>query len=162
MKVSFSPALAEDIPHIFRLNKELIHRYEDLDAIPYEKVLGWVEHNIRQQLPHFRRIFAEGQLAGYFCLCPAEGKWELDSLFVLPEYQNRGIGTEVVRYCQNQADSTLFSMCSRRTPEPWSFTGGWGSKSSKKSEPPHTLWNMKTGAESAPVIFISFSPDPRR
>jgi len=108
MKVSFSPALAEDIPHIFRLNKELIHRYEDLDAIPYEKVLGWVEHNIRQQLPHFRRIIAEGQLAGYFCLCPAEGKWELDSLFVFPEYQNRGIGTEVVRYCQNQADPTLF------------------------------------------------------
>ena len=108
MKVSFSPALAEDIPHIFRLNKELIHRYEDLDAIPYDKVLLWVENNIRQQLPHFRRIIAEGQLAGYFCLCPAEGKWELDSLFVLPEYQNRGIGTEVVRYCQNQADSTLF------------------------------------------------------
>ena len=108
MNVTFAPALEEDIPHIFQLNKDLIHRYEDLASIPYEKVLGWVEQNIRKQLPYFRRILADGNLAGYFCLCPAEGKWELDSLFVFPEYQNRGIGTEVIRHCQNQSDKSLF------------------------------------------------------
>ena len=108
MKVTFVPALQEDIPRIFQLNKELIHRYEDLSSIHLGKVLGWVENNIRHQLPHFRRILADGAHAGYFCLCPTEGKWELDSLFVFPEYQNRGIGTEVVQYCQNQAEGTLF------------------------------------------------------
>ena len=98
----------EDIPRIFQLNKELIHRYEDLSSIPYEKVLSWVEENIRRQLPNFRRIIADGEHAGYFCLCQAEGKWELDSLFVFPEFQGRGIGTEAVRYCQKEADKTLF------------------------------------------------------
>ena len=108
MKVTFVPAGEEDVSRIFQLNKELIHRYEDLSAIPYDKVLSWVEENIRQQLPHFRRIMADGSHAGYFCLCPAAGKWELDSLFVFPEYQGRGIGREAVRYCQNRADTTLF------------------------------------------------------
>lgn len=108
MKVTFVPALAEDIPHIFQLNRDLFLRYEDFSSLSREKVLSWVEQNIRQQLPCFRRILADGAHAGYFCLCPAEGKWELDSLFVFPEFQNLGIGTEAVRYCQRQADSTLF------------------------------------------------------
>ena len=108
MTVSFVPASQEDIPRIFQLNKELIHRYEDLTAIPCDKVLLWVEDNIHRQLSNFRRILVDGTHAGYFCLSPAEGKWELDSLFVFPEYRNRGIGTEVVRYCQKQAEGTLF------------------------------------------------------
>ena len=108
MKVTFVPALPEDIPHIFQLNKELIHRYEDLSSIPYDQVLLWVENNIRRQLPYFRRILADGIHTGYFCLCQAEGKWELDSLFVFPEFQNRGIGTEAVRHCREHAQGTLF------------------------------------------------------
>ena len=108
MNVQFSPALESDIPSIFQLNKELIHRYEDLSAISCEKVLSWVEQNIRQQLPYFHRIYADGNHAGYFCLYPSDESWELDSLFVFPEYQNQGIGTEVIRHCQNQADGKLF------------------------------------------------------
>ena len=99
MNISFQPALESDVSRIFQLNKELIHQYEDLTSISYEKVLVWVEQNIRQQLPNFRRIYANGVHAGFFCLAPSEGKWELDSLFVFPEYRNRGIGSAIIRRC---------------------------------------------------------------
>ncbi len=106
--MTFLPAVEEDIEPVFQLNKELMHRYEDLTAIHYEKVLAWVRDNIRQQLPYFRRVLVNGQTAGYFCLFPSEGRWELDSFFILPEFQNRGIGTEVLRHCLTQSEGNLF------------------------------------------------------
>lgn len=108
MKLTFVPALEADIPAIFQLNRELMHLYEDLTAIDYDRVLEWVENNIRQQLPWFRRVMMDGQLSGYFCLCPSEGKWELDSLFILPQFRSRGIGTAVVKHCLEQSEGRLF------------------------------------------------------
>ena len=108
MKLTFVPAQETDISAIFELNRELMHLYEDLTAIDYEKVLEWVKNNIRQQLPYFRRVMMDEQLAGYFCLCPSEGKWELDSLFILSAYRNRGIGTAVVKHCLAQSGGRLF------------------------------------------------------
>ena len=108
MKLTFVPALQEDIPHIFQLNRDLFLRYEDFTSISCEKVLSWAEANIRQQFSYFRRILVDGKLAGFFCLCPSGEKWELDSLFVFPEYQKLGIGTQVVRYCLENAPGTLF------------------------------------------------------
>ena len=50
----------------------------------------------------------DGQTAGYFSLGESEGALELDSLFVLPRFQNQGIGTQILRYCQQQAPDRLF------------------------------------------------------
>ena len=108
MEITFEPAREEDILPILELNRGLIDRYEDCTAIDYDRVLAWVRENIRENLATFNRVMADGRLAGYFSLGPSEGALELDSLFVLPEYQNRGIGTAIVRHCQAQADDTLF------------------------------------------------------
>ena len=114
MIVHYVPALKEDLPLIFQLNKELIDRYEDTDAIDYEYVLNWVRKNIEHQLPHFRRILADGELAGFFCLVPLEDRFEGDSLFVLPPFQNRGIGTQVLQYCKEQSNNNMFFYVFRR------------------------------------------------
>lgn len=105
---TFEPARQEDILPLFQLNRELIDKYEDCAAIDYDRVLSWVRNNIAAQLPHFRRVLADGELAGYFCLCPGDDAWELDSLFVFPEFQNRGIGTKIIRHCQAQSEDPLF------------------------------------------------------
>ena len=117
MIVTYVPALKEDLPQIFRLNKELIDRYEDTDAINYEYVLNWVRQNIEHQLPHFRRILADGELAGFFCLVPLEDRFEGDSLFVLPSFQNRGIGTQVLKYCKEQSNNNMFFYVFRRNQD---------------------------------------------
>jgi len=108
MTISFVPARQEDIPSIFQLNKELIDTYEDIASIDYDRVIRWVQRNIEQQLSHFRRVLADGSLAGYFCLIPTEEKWELDSLFVLPPYQNQGIGTQILEFARKEAHGNLF------------------------------------------------------
>ena len=46
----------------------------------------------------YRRIMVEKELAGYFALHKeASGEWELDDLDLFPQFQNQGIGTQVVR-----------------------------------------------------------------
>lgn len=106
--LTFEKAREEDILPILELNKGLIDRYEDCTAIDYDRVIAWVHGNIRERLDTFSRVIVEGETAGYFSLGPSEGAMELDSLFVLPRFQNRGIGTQIVRYCQQQAEDTLF------------------------------------------------------
>ena len=94
--ITFSSAEQRDLPLLFALNRQLIDDYEDIAAIDYDRVLAWVEKNLKAHLGDFRRILYDGQLCGFFCL--AEG--ELDSLFLFPEFQGRGIGTAVLRHCQ--------------------------------------------------------------
>jgi len=108
MTISFENAREEDILSIFQLNKELIDKYEDIASIDYDRVIDWVRHNIEKQLPHFRRVMAYGNLAGYFCLIPTDEKWELDSLFVLPPYQNQGIGTQILKHVRKETSGNLF------------------------------------------------------
>ena len=105
--VTFTPALPEDADALFSLNRDLIAQYEDLSAIDHERVLLWVRRNIQENIPHFSRILFDGELAGYFCLTGSEDTWELDSLFVLPPFQHRGIGTAVLRHCQKVYPSLL-------------------------------------------------------
>ena len=101
--VEFTFAEQRDLPLLFALNKSLIDAYEDTTVIDYDRVIRWVEKNLEAQLPHFRRILYNGTLAGFFCLCDGE----LDSLFVLPEYRRKGIGTDVIRYCQRQSPALM-------------------------------------------------------
>ena len=97
--IQFVSAEQRDLPLLFSLNKTLIDSYEDTSKIDYERVLKWVEQNLTTQLPNFRRIIYDGRLAGFFCLAETE----LDSLFVLPEFRGKGIGTAVLRHCQEES-----------------------------------------------------------
>ena len=101
--IAFSSAEQRDLPLLFAMNKTLIDEYEDISAIDYDRVLAWVKKNLEKNLPHFRRIEVNAVTAGFFCL----NGGELDSLFILPEFRGNGIGSEVIRYCQ-QTSPALF------------------------------------------------------
>ena len=103
MKLTYSPAQPSDAELLFTLNKALIDTYEDLCTIDYPKVLGWVRRNLEQNIPHFRRVLLDGETVGFYCLTEEDGKTELDSLFVLPPWQGKGIGTAILQKCQNDA-----------------------------------------------------------
>ena len=108
MTLRFSPAQPEDLEGLYQLNRDLITEYEDLDSIDFPLVLQWVRRNLEKNLPFFTRVLWNEQIVGYYCLTPSDGKAELDSLFVLPPFQNQGIGTQILRKCQEEVTTPLF------------------------------------------------------
>ena len=99
MNLTFRPATGEDIAALVQLNRELIEKYEDLSAIDLPRVLAWVGRKIEKNLNQYTCIFSDGVKAGYFRLCREENSTELDDFYIFPAFQNRGIGTEVLRRC---------------------------------------------------------------
>lgn len=99
MKLEYTRATKEDIETICHLADDVILRYEDFHAVNEEKSLGWTHHSIAENIHRFAVIRYEGHKAGYLLLTPGNGRYEINYLFVLPYYQNKGIGTEVIRQC---------------------------------------------------------------
>ena len=108
MDLTCSPAVPADAGTIFELCKALIDQYEDIATIDYEKVLAWVRRKIEENISEYRRILLGGVHAGYFHFCPAEDGWELDDLYVFPEFRNRGIGTAIIRKCCEKGPVMLY------------------------------------------------------
>lgn len=101
--LTYERAQPEDLEILYRMNEALVDQYETLSAGDYEKVIHWVRQSVRKNFGAFQRILCDGQTAGYYCLVKDVGKWELDSLFILPEFQGRGIGAEIVAKCRQEA-----------------------------------------------------------
>ena len=96
MKLCYRQAAVKDIPVIFELSKDLIHTYEDLSAIDYEKVMKWVEMKITENISTYTVATRDSEACAYYRLCE-DG--ELDDLYVLPNFRGQGIGTEILRKC---------------------------------------------------------------
>lgn len=99
MELSFRPALPEDVETLFRLNQELIDRYENVQDIPYGKVLVWVRRKIGKNIHSYTRIYDHGIHVGFYRFVPNGEKMELDDLYIFPEFQGRGIGSRVIEKC---------------------------------------------------------------
>ena len=119
MKLSFKPALPEDAETLFRLNKELIDRYENVQEIPYEEVLGWVRRKIEKAIHTYTRIYADGVHAGFYRFVPGEGMMELDDLYIFPDFQGRGIGSRVIQKCCGETDRSVMLYVFIRNARAW-------------------------------------------
>ena len=108
MELRYEPARPEDIEALYAFNKELIDRYEDIEAIDYEKVLHWVRRKLETRISEYTCVFAGNQKVGYYHFADVDDKMELDDLYVFPGFRGRGIGTAIVRKCCKEADKTLF------------------------------------------------------
>ena len=108
MDLTCIPADSTDVGAIYALSEGLIRRYEDLSAIDLPKVLAWVRRKITENIAEYRRILCDGVHAGYYRLVLDDDGWELDDLYIFPEFQNRGIGTAVIRQCCTQGPVTLY------------------------------------------------------
>lgn len=104
MNLTFSPADDGDIGPIFSLSKDLIDRYEQLETIDYPRVLAWVRRKIEGNIAGYTCIHADGAPAGYYRFCENGPRMELDDLYILPPYQNRGIGTAIIKKCCQESD----------------------------------------------------------
>lgn len=108
MNLSYNKATNIDIEHIYRLAKQLIDTYEKIETIDYEKVLSWVRKKIENQIEEYIVIYEDGKKAGYYRFCRnEEGEYEIDDLYIFPEFQNKGIGSVVINKCCCEANEPV-------------------------------------------------------
>lgn len=108
MHITYRKATVEDIEPIYALCKQLIHDHERLESIDYPKVMNWVRKKIETSIDEYTAIYANGQKAGYYHFYQNEdGLFEIDDLYVLTAFQNRGIGTEAIRKCCASVNSAV-------------------------------------------------------
>ena len=119
MNLSFQTAHQEDVETIFRFNRDLIDQYEDTQAIPYNRVLSWVRQKIEENIQTYTRIYADGQHAGFYRFVPNGDQMELDDLYIFPEFQNRGIGTQILKKCCQESDRPVMLYVFSRNIGAW-------------------------------------------
>ena len=108
IQLTFAPGEPEDVEVLFRLSRQLIDQYEDVDRIDYEKVLRWVRRKIEAHITEYVRVMVGGEIAVYYRFQPCDGKMELDDLYILPSFRCRGIGTRVLEKCRQETDLPIF------------------------------------------------------
>ena len=108
MQLRYEPACVEDAPVVFAFARELIERYETDPDLDLEMALGWTKRKIEKRIDEYTRVLCDGQTVAYFRFAPDGDKMELDDLYVLPEYRNRGVGTAVLRRCLAQGKPIYF------------------------------------------------------
>ena len=92
MNLNYNKATNIDIEHIYRFTKQQIDTYE--------KVLSWVRKKIENRIEEYIVIYENGEKAGYYRFYRnEEGEYEIDDLYIFPEFQNKGIGLFVINKC---------------------------------------------------------------
>lgn len=100
MQITYKTAKVDDIVPIFELCKQVIQDYEKLESIDFPKVMNWVREKIEHSIDEYTVIFLNEQKAGYYHFYRNDdGLYEIDDLYVYAEFQNQGIGSEVVKKC---------------------------------------------------------------
>ena len=105
MELLFKPANIDDIEEIYLLCKNLIDKYEDKSVIDYQKVLLWVKNKIENSISEYQAIYYQGNRAGYVhCFINEDGIYEIDDLYIFDEFQNKTIGTTVIKQICEKCD----------------------------------------------------------
>lgn len=108
MNLEYKEAKAEDIERIYELNKQLIDEYENIEDIAYDKVLNWVHTKIESCLDEYNVIYVDGKKTGYYRFYKnEEGMFEIDDLYIFSEFQNKGIGSTVIKKCCSEVNESI-------------------------------------------------------
>ena len=105
MNLQFITAQERDIPVIFGQAKGLIDTYENLENIDYDKVMDWVQRKITKYISSYTVVLSDDMPCAYYRLCQ-DGV--LDDLYVLPTFQNRGIGSKILEKCIFESENPLY------------------------------------------------------
>lgn len=100
MNITYRSAAPEDIEPIYELCRRLINDFERSESIDYPRVMEWVRRKIEGSINEYTVIYADGKKAGYYHFFKnGGGQYEIDDLYVFPEFQNMGIGSGVIKKC---------------------------------------------------------------
>ena len=108
MQLTYEPARPEDAPVVYGFAKELIETYETDPKLDLDMALAWTKRKIEKRIGEYTRGLRDGQTVAYFRIVPDGDRMELDDLYVLPAWRNRGIGTAILRRCLAQGKPIYF------------------------------------------------------
>ena len=127
MNLHFMRASEADIPVIYAQAKNLIDTYEDLASIDYDKVLDWVRRKISKHISSYTAVILSDKTCAYYRLCDdfitnlniPTGVFASTQLshanfvifcdvFYLADFQNRGIGSEILEKCILESVNPLY------------------------------------------------------
>ena len=108
MEITYLPADASDIAPILEQSLALVERYEDYATIDKEKVFAWLRRKTEKRIGEYRRILCDGETAGWIRSCDHGEKLELDDLFILEPFQNRGTGTAVLQKYLTESEKPIY------------------------------------------------------
>ena len=108
MELTYETARPEDAPTIFAFARELIETYETDPELDLDMALAWTRRKIEKRIGEYTRVLLDGAVAGFFRFVPDGERMELDDLYVLPAFQNRGVGTAILRRCVAQGRPVYF------------------------------------------------------
>ena len=107
MKIELLRADVNDAKEIHAMQiesfKELLEKYRDFDTSPGNEIAERVEARLKQDFTYYYFICVGAQKAGAIRIVDKkeDGKNKrISPLFVLPEFQGRGIAQEAIRLCE--------------------------------------------------------------
>ena len=115
MRLTYETARPEDAPVIYAFAKELIETYETDPDLDLEMALDWTRRKIEKRIGEYTRVLLDEALAGFFRFVPDGERMELDDLYVLPAFRNKGVGTAVLRRCVAQGKPVYFYVFTQNT-----------------------------------------------
>ncbi|NLL05728.1 MAG: GNAT family N-acetyltransferase [Clostridiaceae bacterium] len=104
MEIRFERAKLEDAELILQGQQKsflpLLERYQDHDVNPCNEKLESIQKSIVEY--YFYKIFADEKFSGaiYVHENPDDIHFKLHTIYVLPEYQNLGIGQKAIEYVE--------------------------------------------------------------
>lgn len=96
MEYSLRPATDEDYEFMYTVSKRTMREY-------VEAIWGWDErmqrrmHEVSWNPDHYQVIVVDGQDAGRLSVDAYDTYLYLNNIQILPEFQGRGLGTQIIR-----------------------------------------------------------------
>lgn len=78
--------------------EKYVRIYGEFDSNPYNMTLHRMEFNIKYHLGDYQKIMLNDQIIGgiFGFKLEDEGVWQLGQFYILPEYENKGLGTQAI------------------------------------------------------------------